>query len=89
MSSAELAEWMAFASVEPLPDPYWTSALQCLVISSTAGSGGGKRPRLEDFLPVVRRPRNVHQPVPKRLSAEQSAGLLGRLMREVMDPDAS
>jgi hypothetical protein len=74
MSSAELSEWIAFFRIEPFPDWYWPFAQICAVIANVFG-GKGRKAKVEDFIPKVKA-------AGKRLSVEESAGILGRLYRE-------
>lgn len=74
MSSIELSEWYAFVGIEPLPDHYLIGAQICA--TNIAGAGGTAR--VEDYIPKPE-PRSG----PVRLTAEQTAGMLGRLMNRV------
>lgn len=74
MSSIELSEWYAFVGIEPLPDHYLIGAQICAV---NASAWGGKA-KVEDFIP-----RPEPRSGPLRLTPEQTAGMLGRLMNRV------
>ena len=74
MSSAEWSEWLAFDRVYGLPD---LNAYQANICSVVATAMGGKHVRLGEFLlkpmPARRRRR-------KRLTPEQTVGILGRTL---------
>lgn len=56
MTSRELSEWLAMERIDPLHDPYWTSAQECLVTASALG--GAKKLTIDDFRPTpAPRPR--------------------------------
>jgi hypothetical protein len=67
MDSAEFSEWIAFAQIDPFPDPHLSAAKICQTIAASNGMNAN----LEDFLPYTVEP--------ERLTADESAGLLGRL----------
>jgi hypothetical protein len=52
MGARELAEWMAFCSLEPLPDDRADarSAMQCMLMASAWGDPKQRRPKMADFL---------------------------------------
>jgi len=51
MSSSELSEWLAYAQLDPLPDPHLSAGIVAHTTASANWSGKGFRPRLEDFIP--------------------------------------
>lgn len=60
MPASELDEWRAYASHEPLPDPYWIGAQICQVVVNMNRSKGPAA-KVEDFIPRIRpdRPRQT------------------------------
>ena len=71
LSDRELEEWLVFhRAVCPLPDPYWIGGRIASVIASCFGK---KSYVPEDFMPIARRE-------PRRLTPEESAGSLKRMM---------
>lgn len=74
MSSVELTEWLAYASIEPLPDAHWDSANVAFHVNRAMGGKG----RFESFLPQTEHKRRQSEPKVK-LDAKQSRGLLSRL----------
>lgn len=69
LPAAELAEWIAYDRVEGLPD---INAAQAHVCQTMFAVMGGKRVKLDD---LMLRPATA---TVKRLTAEESAGMLGR-----------
>jgi hypothetical protein len=69
MSCEHYARWLAYDRVYGLPDP---NAYQAHLAQVLIGVMGGKRVRLED---LMLRPST---PPTKRLSAEETVGMLGR-----------
>ncbi len=65
MSSRELAEWMAYHRIHPLPDPHWSAALIC----STLANAWGASTSIEDFLPATK----ADEPTPEEDLAAFSA----------------
>ena len=59
MSAAEFREWIAFDNVDPLPDPYWSSAMLAMVIARVFG--GSKTAEIADFLPARKRAKPQRQ----------------------------
>lgn len=51
LDSRELAEWEAYHTIEPLPDPYWIGAQICAVMATAWGKSSYK---IADFMPTVR-----------------------------------
>jgi len=51
MSSRELSEWLAFAQLDPLPDPHLSAGLIAHTVAAANWSGKGSRPKLEDYIP--------------------------------------
>jgi len=69
MDSAELTEWMAYALLEPLPDPWQQSGILCALLANLWSSKGRFRP--EDFIP---RPRAA---APRQTADQQWAIMRG------------
>jgi hypothetical protein len=49
MSSKELSEWIAYFRIEPMPDPWLQTGIEC---ATTANVQGGKSAP-KDFIPRV------------------------------------
>ena len=54
MPSAEFSEWLAYAQIEPLPNPNQSTALIAHSIGAGLWSGKGRRPKFEDYMPKAR-----------------------------------
>jgi len=54
MSSAELSEWLAFAQLDPLPDPHLSAGIISHTIAAANWPGKGRRPKLDDYIPKGR-----------------------------------
>lgn len=50
LDSAELMEWLAYDSVEPLPDSYWQAGMLASVLAQIH-SASGKKYKPQDFMP--------------------------------------
>lgn len=56
MTSAELSEWLAYARVYPLPDPYWSSAVVAYTVAASNYPGKGPKPEFADYFPKPQGP---------------------------------
>lgn len=54
MPSAEFSEWLAYAQIEPLPNPNQSTAIIAHTTAANLWSGKGRRPKFEDYLPKAR-----------------------------------
>jgi hypothetical protein len=83
MSAAELNEWIAFAGLEPLPDPWLQTGIACAVIANGNPYRKGPALKATDFMPATRTPLVEQTPAQqeqafRRLGAELNAILGAR-----------
>jgi hypothetical protein len=58
LDSVELSEWVAFDRLEPLPDPWLQTGIECAASVNVMGPKSPAKPA--DFMPVERR-QSHHQ----------------------------
>lgn len=54
MPASEYSEWLAYAQIEPLPNPNRSTALIAHTVGAGLWGGKGRRPKFEDYLPKAR-----------------------------------
>jgi len=54
MPSAELSEWLAYAQIDPLPDPHLSAGIVAHTVAAGLWGGKGRRPKLDDYIPKAR-----------------------------------
>ncbi len=50
-------------------DHFWIMAQTCSVIANSMSSGKGKRPKLKDFLPIMRKQNQTDDEMAQELSS--------------------